>query len=134
MVILTLPLIYLLVIGGDLDRIVTTNRLVTPNWLFYLRVTYYGTLICIAVCLNALNFRSNVPLDKSTIPWTVNISGLMMYLIGLTYSVRFSILYYYDVPMYKNSRFVILFVLMAITLLSMQFFGKYGPLYQGERI
>lgn len=124
-------LFILLLYHGNAMRInMETNPHSNASLLRFLIFCYYSNFACMLTCVNALHCRSEVHLDKSTIPFAVNLSGLMMFVIGLTYSARFLILYTSDIPLYRHSSYALVFVIIAITFNIWQYFGKFGPLYR----
>lgn len=91
---------------------------------------YLVSIIFAAICVNALNFRSDIKIKRDEIPWTVDIAGLVLFIIGISYSFRFLTLYYWQVPIYKSAGIIVILTFVFLISISISYFGKYGPLYR----
>lgn len=113
-----------------LNSTLDSSTTLAPLLKLTIEGSYLISIIFAAICVNALNFRSDIKINRDDIPWTVDIAGLVLFIIGASYAFRFLTLYYWQVPLYKNAGIIVIFTFIFLISISISYFGKYGPLYR----
>ena len=131
-VIFSLFFLFMVFIPLKLKPDLHANPLVTQTWYHFIEISYFGLQIGISLCLQALRLKSDINIDKATIPWTVKLSGLMLFIVCIAFTSRYFILYYLNVPMYNSSAYTLLFLSIGMLFFTIQHLGKYGPFYRSE--
>lgn len=126
----TVLFFFMALTGFTLQADVLETLTITSTWFLITKASYYGILIGAVLCVYSLFLSDQETLDKKTIPWTVKLSGVMLLVIMTTFSVRYCILFFLDIPLYNYAECPIIFISIGGMFFTIQFLGKYGPFYR----
>lgn len=121
---------FMILIPMKLKPDLHANPLVTQTIYHYIELCYFGLLLALSLCMQALRLKSDIDINKNNIPWSVDLAGLMAMIVSLSFTSKYFVLYFLNIPMFNGLGYTLLFFSISMIIFTTQYFGKYGPFYR----